>query len=263
MLGTGDRAIFFARPQRGGGVEVVQGILNDEHGIMLLETGASNKGTFKRRLDELKAMKDLKVLVVPWERMRLELGRGLTLCERARTVISPDAENALRRFGVTPEDPDFPLPQVEAQDEALAVNAASLGKEPELAQWLPPDTLLAELVKEHDALAKSPLALTDAQKRERLEQKAEQLAKTFLTPAMRQRYGRRLWLMAELLESSGRAEGAALARAEARRLYHTEAESRFGASLFRRAVELTEKPVPEVDVNAPGGRMPAPRISRP
>ncbi len=262
MLGTGDRAIFFARPMRGGGVEVVQGIINDELGLTLFESGASNKSTFKRRLDELRALKDLKVLIVPWERMRLELGRGLALCERTRTVIAPDAENALRRFGVTPEDPEFPIPALEAGDEALAINAASLAKEQELAQWLPPDTLLTELVKEHDSLEKSPLTLTGAQKRERLEQTAQALAQTFLTAPMRQRYARRLWGMAELFDASGRAEAASLARAEARRLFHTQGESRFVASLFHRAVELTEKPVPEVDVQAPS-RMPAPRRSRP
>ncbi len=51
-LGTGERALFFARPVRGGGLDVYQGILHDEFGVIQLEQARATRDQWRRRMRE-------------------------------------------------------------------------------------------------------------------------------------------------------------------------------------------------------------------
>jgi len=244
VVGTGERAFLLAAPIRGGGVEVFQGILSDEFGLVQFGSGTTNRNTYRARMRELERDGSLKVLKVPLSRMKSELGRAMTLNERTNTKLPDEWDTALRKLGVAPEDPDFPIPPLQPEDARDAQAAAALHAEAEIAQWMPSETELAALAKKAEELRASPLALTDAQQREQLEQHAVALAREAMTADKRTIYARRLWLTAELFDSTDRATQAAKARAEARRLVHSTEPSPFLERLFTKALDSLQPPAP-------------------
>lgn len=235
VLGTGDRALFFARPLRGGGIEIYQAIISDEFGIVQFDRAQTNRATYRNRIKELKAQADISLIFVPLERIIEELGRAMTLNDRSRTNIPSEMADGLTRLGVVPLDPDWKLPALEASDAKAAAGGAALHDEEEIKAWMPPEkelTAMASIAAE----VKDGAAKADA--------KGAELAGAFFTPAMRQIYGRRLWQMAELFEASGRTASASTARAVGRHLFHTTEPSAFTTRLFAKAFELAAKPNP-------------------
>ncbi|MEW6434248.1 MAG: hypothetical protein AB1730_22330 [Myxococcota bacterium] len=237
VVGTGERAILFAAPLRGGGLEIFQGIISDEFGLVQFGTGQTNRNIYRARVRELERDGALKVLKVPLSRMKEELGRAMTLNERSGTKLPDEWETSLRKLGIVPLDPEVPVPALEADDARDAERAASLHEEPELNQWMPGEAELAALAEKAQEVRSSPLALTDAQKAEQLAKKATALAREFLTPERRKLYARRLWFTAELFDATERGAQAALARAEARRLFHGTEPSAFIDRMFLKAAE--------------------------
>lgn len=229
VLGTGDRALFFARPLRGGGIEIYQAIISDEFGIAQFDRAQTNRATYRTRIKELRAQTDISLIYVPLERIVEELGRALTLNERSRTNIPAEMADGLTRLGVVPLDPDTKVPALEADDARHAGGAAKLHDEPELKQWMPPEQEMTAMSGDV-AEAKDDAALQQT--------KAGAAAERFFTPALRTVYARRLLQMAELFDASSRAEAASLARATARHLAHTTAPSAFTTHLFVKVFEL-------------------------
>ncbi len=102
--------------------------------------------------------------------------------------------------------------------------ASSLHAEPEIISWLPPDTELGELAK---ALEAEPTAIE-----ERKKEIAIVLSTTFATKPIRALYATRLWRMGEFFDGTARLPQGQVARAEARRLLHTDEPSGFLGQLF-------------------------------
>src|SRR5439155_22428339 len=50
ILGTGERALFFVRPVRGGGLEIYQAVVHDEVGIQQLDRGTTSRAEYRRHL---------------------------------------------------------------------------------------------------------------------------------------------------------------------------------------------------------------------
>ncbi len=237
ILGTGDRALVFARPLRGGGVELYQALISDELGIVKLDRIGSNRGVYRQRLKELKAQTELSLAFVPLARVIEELGRALTLNDRSRTNLTAELTDGLNRLGVVPLDPDWALPALEPTDAATASRGGALHDEKEITQWLPPEKQLEVLSARVAEVEASPLALSAPQKAEHLASKVEATVTGFFTAPMRQLYGRRLWQMAELYDSNDRKAAAQLTRATARHLFHTLEPSAFATRLFAKVLE--------------------------
>jgi hypothetical protein len=238
-LGDGQRAVFFARLVKGGGIEHYQGVITDELGVVHMEQGSSNRSTYRKRMRELENHQELKVLLVPYGRMLLELSQALTLNERSKTPLPKGFDLAVHRLGLTPADPDVALPAPANEDAALAQRGAELHQQKEIAQWLPPKPQLDLLAQRIEEAKASPLALTDAQKAEALSARARAAAAEFFTEPMRHLYARRLWATAELFEATGRPQPGAVARAAARRLFHLAEPGRFGEQLFEKVLALS------------------------
>jgi len=254
ILGTGERALYFARPIRGGGLDAYQGVLSDEHGVKMLEVGSISRGLFRTRLKELLHDRQLAVMQVPFARVAQELGRALTLNQRSKTSLPEGADLALRRLGIEPLDPDVALPPPEPGDAGLVTQAASLHEEKELRQWLPSEPQLRVLAARAEEVRSSPLQLSPAQRAAQLAQKVALTTQETFTPAVRTLYARRLWLTAELFDAIGRARQAQIARAEARLLFHTQAPSLFAERMFMKVLELvppTAEPRPAPDAPPP------------
>lgn len=252
QLGTGERAVFFAVPVRGGGLELFQGLVSDEFGIVQFNSTISNRNVYRRRLEELRRDPDSRVMLVPFERIQAELGRAMTLNQRTKTDYGEEIEQALTRIGINPLDPDVPVPAPEPGDAAVD-GAAALHALREIAQWLPSEAQLLALGQRVDALKALPLDAAKREEKERAEARA--LAAEAFTPPVRQLYGRRLWYAAELFEALGRADDARLARAEARKLFHGDGPGRFGEQLFEKVLATLPR-----DAAVPRlGAMPGPR----
>lgn len=253
QLGTGERAIFFAVPIRGGGLELFQGVVSDEFGLCQFSSIKSNRKVYRERLRALESDPDSRVMLVPWERLQLELGRAMTLNARTKTEYGEEVENTLARLGITPADPDFPIPPLEEQDEANSADGEKLHDTRELGQWLPSEQHLAALAQRVDAARSPALGLSEAEQAARTVAEARALAAEVFTPSVRLLYARRLWYAAELFDATQRPALAQAARAEARRLAHSSAPSRFAEVLFEKAIAA---PAP---TRAPAGALSLPR----
>jgi len=232
VLGTGDRALVFARPLRGGGIEIYQAIVSDEFGIVQFDRAQTNRGTYRARIKELRAQADISLIYVPLERIVEVLGRAMTLNDRSRTNIPAEMADGLTRLGVVPLDPDTKVPAPEGDDAKLAAGGAKLHDEPELTQWMPPEAEMTAMAGD----------VTEAKDDPAVQQtRAAAAAERFFTAELRTLYARRLLQMADLFDASSRAEAASLARATARHLAHTTTPSAFCTQLFGKVFELASK----------------------
>jgi hypothetical protein len=237
VLGTGDRALFFCRPIRGGGLELYQAIVSDAFGIVQFARVQSNRAVYRTRMRELRAQSEISLLYCPLPRILEELGRGLSMNEKSSTALSQDMSDGLRELGVVPLDPEWAVPSADAADAGHAESSAALFNEKEIAEWLPPETQLSELsTKSAEFKAATSDMKAFEQQRAAL---AETMSKAFFTTPLRRIFARRLWLTAEVYEQQGRAQPTALARATARALYHHEAHLPFLTSLFTRSFTLS------------------------
>ncbi len=255
VLGTGDRAAFFGRTLRGGGVEVFQAILNDETGLMQLERSESNRATYRDRLKVVRADDELAVLFAPFPRVRDELRRAYSLNAEAKTVLSEDGQRNVARLSLAEALPLIDPPRPETQDAGLIAKADALHDEPEIAQWMPAKAALEPLTLALEAVRAKALS-DDAERAAQLADARAAAAAHFTAP-VRKLYARRLWAQAEVYDANQRADAAALARAEARNLFHTEAPSLFGERLFTKVLALQRPKPPPVSVDI------GPRPSRP
>jgi len=239
ISGSGERAVFIAKARAGGGIDTYQAVTHDEAGLVHLERGESTRSKYRRHLEELKKGEP-PVLHVPLQRALDELGVAWGVSVRTKNPMPPDSENHLRRLGVELRDawPAIPREPVEA---GLEARAGSLHDEREIAGWLPGEKHLRILSARLDEVAASPLQLSEPQKHEQRLQKAGLTAHE-VNAAERSIYAHRLWRMAELFETSGRPEKAAIARAEARLLANdAKAPSRFLEKLFEKVVMIAEQ----------------------
>jgi hypothetical protein len=236
QLGTGERAFLFGIPMRGGGLEVFSGIVTDEFGLAQLGSDRANRNTYRKRMDALRSDLSARVMLVPIERARLELGRAITMNERSKTPYGADVEQALSRAGITREDPDVVIPPLEPGDAEGRESGASLHELFEITPWLPSEKSLAALGAQVDAIRNGPLPLSDEQKDQKVLTIARALANESFTPEVRMLYARRLWYTAEVTDFHQRPEDSAKVRAEARRLAHETVPSRFAEQLFEKAL---------------------------
>lgn len=234
QLGSGERVLFFATPSRGGGTEVYSAIVNDELGLAQFAVDKANRQKYRERLAQIQNDPDQHVMVVPFERVQLELGRAVAVCQARDFVIDADIMQALHRLKVTPQDPNFPIPPLEAGDTANRDAGAALHDEPEISEWLPSETDLVLLSASTSAV--DALPLDDAGKKQKKLDVARRLADEKFTPEIRTLYARRLMYEAEYFDARGREKAAASARAEARRLFHEKEPSAFARQLYVKAV---------------------------
>ncbi len=246
QLGTGERAFLFGVPKQGGGLWVFHGIVTDEFGLAQLGCDSANRATYRKRMEALREDLSARVMLVPIERMKLELGRALTMNKRSNTPYGDDTEQLLQRAGIEPLDPDVVIPPLEAGDDQSREDGAALHDIFEVAQWLPSEKDLAGLGAAVDAIRNGPLPLSDEQKDKKVKEQARKLANEVFTPDVRLIYARRLWYSAEVTDFHERPEDSKKLRAEARRLAHETTPSRFAEQLFEKALPQASEKKPSI-----------------
>lgn len=256
ILGTGERAAFFVRPRRGGGLDMFQVVMHDEQGIVQFGRGETNRNAWRSHLKQVGG--EVKAQKVAFDAMRVILGQHWPLNAVSKTPLPEGAESSLRQLGVEPIGTLPPLPSPSQDDVKLAGGAKALHDEPEIAVWFPGEAQLAILGGRFDEVTASPLALTDEQKKAQFEAKALQTAQEALAEPSRHAWARRLWAMADYFEAFGRTAPAALARAEAKVLFHHGSGSAFLDALYLKVIELTKSMPNALPKPAGRGAMPPP-----
>jgi hypothetical protein len=230
---SGQYGLLLTRVVRGG-VEMLQVIVSDEHGVQEMTRTEQSRGDLRRILQH--GLKNgYGVEVSRQEGARL-LAEAAALNIKTRLPFPEDLEAALRHHGVRPQDPE-PLPSPEPDDARRVQEGAQLHATPEIAEWTPPEAPTRELAEQVQALAGQALGAEERQ--EQVRQRVRAAAKAWFTPEVRQRYARRLWRMAAFFDGTERALQADIARGEARRLFHglDEPFSSFAERLFAKTLE--------------------------
>lgn len=253
ILGNGERLLLVPRAVRGGGLEMIQAVFNDELGIVQLTLGDSNRSQYKKQLKLMKEGKGVSAIDIPRDEALRLLGHALWLNSQSGNAPPPNADAVVRHVGakVEPYYPELPPPQ--DGDATLAVEGYSLHDEPEIQAWLPPEEELRRLGLKMDEVATSKLYVDDAQRGEQLARVFVKAAEDWFTRERKQLYARRLWEMARYFDATNRQRKAELARAEARRLFHDAPGlfSPFAQRLFEKVLMFTQT------LNK-GGALPAP-----
>ncbi|HEX8824172.1 MAG TPA: hypothetical protein VF794_29900 [Archangium sp.] len=240
--GTGERVLEIARPLRGGGVEAVQFLMSDEHGVVRIQVAETSRGEYRRLMKQATQPGPDAAVEVPHAEALERLAAAVGLNLRTHTAYPRGLDAVLRHLGVQPRDEPPAPPPPEPEDERLSYEGHKLHEEQEMRGWLPPMAELERLAFKVNELESSPLALTPAQRNEELIQAAHAHAHAFFAPeAMRRLYASRLWEMGQHFERLGKEHPARVARAEARRLWHgaTEPPSRFAERLYEKALLYT------------------------
>ncbi|HEX8440701.1 hypothetical protein [Archangium sp.] len=240
--GTGERVLEIARPLRGGGVEAIQLLLSDEHGVERIQVVETSRGEYRRVVKQATSPGPDAAVELPHAEALERLAAAVGLNLRTHTAFPPGLDAVLRHLGVQARSDPPSLPAPEPDDARLANEAHKLHDEPEMRGWLPPMSELEALAFKVDELEASPLALTPAQRNEEIIQAAHAQAHAFFAPeAVRRLYASRLWEMGLHFERLGKEHPAQVARAEARRLWHgpTEPPSRFVERLYEKALLVT------------------------
>jgi hypothetical protein len=240
ITGNGERALIIGRPVRGR-IETLQMVIADEHGVVHLGIQEISRGQYRKVLKDAHRPDAPSAVEISQDEARELLAEATGTNLRSKTPFPGGLELALQHLGITSREQPRQLPPPEADDQGLAARGASLHDEPEISQWLPPIDALRQLALKAQEIAASPLYVDENQRAQQLHHTIQTMAEGFFTEPMRQLYGRRLWLMADLFDRSARPEQARIARAEARRLFHGAPGlfSPFGVKLFEKVLTLS------------------------
>ena len=241
ITGSGEQALMIPRPHRGGGFHLVEVLISDERGIWKLGEFEASRSAYRKSVKQFRGGSASAIELNPAE-VKDVLSVAAATNLNSKTAYPEGADALLRQFEAPPvEEP--PLPAPEPEDERLATEAAELHKQPELQPWLPPEDEIRALFAKMEEVVHSPLQLTETQRSEQLIHALRTASDQFFTRERRRMYARRLWQMGRFFERTERDRAAAMARAEARRLFHSidPWKSPFADFLFEKVLVLAKQ----------------------
>jgi hypothetical protein len=209
--GTGSRAAWVLFDGAYGGQALCSLIVNDVAGILDAAGGEITKKRLESELTSLRATQKLPWVEVEPELALAVIGEALALHRAAGTSPPPAFARWERLFAV--HEP-APLPSPVA-DPALAERAVALLELPELAGWfVDPEAAQADAL-DLLQLRESQLVVSDQIKAERQETILTRVIEREFAGAARERWARRLAVMAFIFAATERPEPAAMAEAAA------------------------------------------------
>lgn len=242
VTGDGSRALILARAVKNG-VETVQTVISDETGVAHLGARIISRGEFRRMRRDVASGKAPPAIEIPLDQARALIGHAAALNLKSKTPFPEGTEDVLRHLAILigEHEPEIPVPL--PGDVEVARESGALHDEPEIKAWLPPMDRLQSFALRLDEISTSRLFLDERQREDQIRAQIERSASELFTPAVSRLYARRLWATGEFLEATGRNERAAIAKAEARVLFHgaRPAPSPFARRMFEKVLELTAK----------------------
>jgi len=248
--GAGDQLLWLVKPRRGE-LSHLFAVINDPAGMREVEINQVNRKTLRAARQEMLERHGIRVVEVDWrycdqrmrEAHRWALARGAT--------VQGDFPGA--RAQVVPDEPEAEVPHpvlamvdaVALADAATPERAMALLEEPELRTWFFPPEVVHGYIDEIAAAQSSPLALSEQQQRERVEQIIARAVREVFGGDSQPSWRRRLLDLAWVLHATQRPATARAAVATAQALetsdggtgvHFCEALLRFSLAAHMRAV---------------------------
>jgi hypothetical protein len=239
--GTGSRAAWILFEGGFGGAALCSLILNDVVGILEVAGGEITKKRLETELAALRASQKLPWVEVAPPRAVAAVREALALHRTLGTTPPSGFARWQPAFESAPVDATVPPAPAGPPDGALLARTSELLGLPELASWfLDPESVQSESL-ELLQTRESRLVVSDQIKAEREAAIVERIVEREFSPAVRERWARRLEAMAFVFAATDRPEHAAIAAEAAAALRDPARDVRqqpFPAALARRGMEL-------------------------
>jgi len=226
--GAGARLVWLARPHPDGGLQLLQGVVNDRTGLEGAAGALVKRKELREQMQAIKESHDVQMIAVPWEyadRMLYEgyekaksLGRGST--EHFSSLRAPF--NQLK-----PKPAPHPiyirLSADAAREAAWRERSRRLLEEPEFRFWLVDEDWMKPYLERVEEARGSRLVLNEIQKEERVSAIVRDAVREIFSGESGRTFARRMEDMALYFVETGREEKAQLALAVALQLSAGEA----------------------------------------
>lgn len=222
--GNGDRLVWLAKPQAGGGTLLLAAEVNEPDGLRDVRLAEVTRKDMRALRERVQKQSGLRLVPAPWDvvdalivegHARAATGSGSAGSgpDRSRDYLRlrPDLVHAPP---IPPAEPRSALAAPPADDErpALVASSGELLTLPELRTWWPRPDAVAPFVEEITALHESPIVLNRMQQEDRLQAVLVRAAATLYPPQV---VARRLEGTAYVLAETGRVAAARSALAAA------------------------------------------------
>ncbi len=239
--GRGDRLVWIAKPQPGGGLLVMTAILNEPTGLRDVNLAELPRKSLRRMHDDLRTRHHVRMVEADGAYCDALLAEGF---ERARAggVAEAVGHYPTLRARLTTQPPAALTPPLiarvvpDADDTAAAADGPKLLDEIEFMTWLLDRATLAPYLDEIRAARESPLVLSRPQQEERVQAALVRAERELFGGEATNTYRRRLEEMAFVLHASGRHDLARIAAATAGGLARGTMPLPFFTDLLRRSV---------------------------
>jgi hypothetical protein len=221
--GAGDRLAWLVRPQAGGGLLLLQGMVSDRAGLLRAGGAALSRKELRARMQEIKDDRGIAMTPAPWEYIDLVLYEAY---EKAKSLgQGATAEFSTMRAAFNPMKPKaapHPIYSRLSSDGAGSENwrarSRRLLDEPEFRFWILDEDWMKPYFERIEEARGSRLVLNEIQKEERFSAIVRDAAREIFAGESGAIFRRRMEDMALSLLESGRKEEAELAFAVARQL---------------------------------------------
>ncbi|HWP59218.1 MAG TPA: hypothetical protein VNL14_15090 [Candidatus Acidoferrales bacterium] len=218
--GSGTRMVWLAKPQMGGGVAVLEGLVNDREGLRQTGGGRIRRKDLREMMETLEKKPETRMAPIPWEYADRMLYEAY---EKARGTGREGLEEftSVRSLFTAGKPKGGPHPiyglleRESAREGAWRSLSRRLFEEPELRSWVVERERIEPYLKRFQDAQESRLVLNQAQKEERVAAIVRSAAEEIFAGDGGRLYQRRLEDMALYFFSTGRAEQARLALAVA------------------------------------------------
>ena len=217
---AGSRLLWLARPQVGGGLRVIQGLVNDRQGLLQVGVSLFRRKELRRMMEQVQEQTKSQMIPIPWDYGDLLLYEGW---EKARALGGGGQE----QFAVLqghwssgrPEARSHPAYE-QLEEEEIRVGlwrekSLKLLEEPEFEGWILDEDWLRSYLERFGEAQESRLVLSSVQKKQRLVGIVQEVVQELFGAEVGQLFLRRLEDMALYLLATGRREVAKLVLAVA------------------------------------------------
>lgn len=221
--GGGGRLVWIAKAQRGHGLQVIQGMINDREGLVRFGGVQMKRKELRDMADAIKRQHGVSMIPIPWQfadgmiydayvRAKERGQAGLEDFHAIRTVIATGkpktvAHPVYQKLGAQ-----------DLRDGAWREQSRRLLEEPELRYWVIVDEWVQDSLKALHEAQSSPLVLNQMQKEERLASVVREAVKTLCAGDNGQAFKRRMEDMALYFADTDRIDQAKLSLAVAQQV---------------------------------------------
>ena len=221
--GAGGRLVWLARPQAGSGLQLLQGMVGDRHGLLRVGGMVVRRKELRRMAQEIKEKHGVTMISVPWdyadmilyegyEKARLSGQSGIEQFSSLRAIFNPIKPKPSRH-------PIFDrLDAADARSGDWRERSRRLLDEPEFRYWILDEDWIRPYLEQIEEAQGSRLVLNQVQKEERFAGIVRDAAREIFSGARGEILQRRMEDMALYLCETKREELAKLAFAVALQL---------------------------------------------